>query len=134
MLHFARILPCTITMINVSLCSGTNAKLSIGKIQRLYKNLKLCLCCWKLVWHSCKIKKETDLSLPKMLIYIKIWLSLTYDLYNGEIYQKIYFWPRGFADAVLGTAYLLLLLLIFLFLFLENFFEFHEKSGHSLHC
>ena len=40
------------------------------------------------------------------------------------------FWPRGFADAVLETAYLLLLL----FLFLENFFEFHEKSGHSLHC
>ena len=38
------------------------------------------------------------------------------------------FWPRGFADAVLGTAYLLL------FLLLENFFEFHEKSGHSLHC
>ena len=36
------------------------------------------------------------------------------------------FWPRGFADAVLGTAYLLFLL--------ENFFEFHEKSGHSLHC
>ena len=31
------------------------------------------------------------------------------------------FWPRGFADAVLGKAYLLLL-------FLENFFEFHEKS------
>ena len=37
------------------------------------------------------------------------------------------FWPWGFADAVLGMAYLLL------FLFLENFFEFHEKSGHSLH-
>ena len=34
-------------------------------------------------------------------------------------------WPRGFADAVLGTAYLLLLFL----LLLENFFEFHEKSG-----
>ena len=49
--------------------------------------------------------------------YLKVWLT---------------FWPRGFADAVLGTAYLLLLL--FLLLFLENFFEFHEKSGHSLHC
>ena len=46
--------------------------------------------------------------------------------------QLLSFWPRGFADAVLGTAYLLFLLL--LFLFLENFFEFHEKSGHSLHC
>ena len=32
------------------------------------------------------------------------------------------FCPRGFADAALGTAYLLLL-------FLEIFFEFHEKSG-----
>ena len=39
------------------------------------------------------------------------------------------FWPRVFADAVLGTAYLLLLLL-----FLENVFQFHEKSGHLLHC
>ena len=36
------------------------------------------------------------------------------------------FWPQGFADTVLGTAYLLLL-------FLKNFFEFHEKSGQSLH-
>ena len=45
----------------------------------------------------------------------------------GYILRKIHFWPRGFADAVLGTAYLLLL-------FLENFFEFHEKSGHFLHC
>ena len=40
------------------------------------------------------------------------------------------FWPRGFADAVLGKAYLLLLFL----LFLENFFEFHEKSGPLLQC
>ena len=29
---------------------------------------------------------------------------------------------------------MLLFLLLLLFLFLENFFEFHEKSGHSLHC
>ena len=46
--------------------------------------------------------------------------------------QNPYFWPRGFADAVLGTAYLLFLLL--LLLLLENFFEIHEKSGHFLHC
>ena len=44
-----------------------------------------------------------------------------------------FFLPRGFADAVLGTAYLLFLLFLLLLL-LENFFEFHEKSGHSLHC
>ena len=40
-----------------------------------------------------------------------------------------FFWPRGFGDAVLRTAYLLLLLL-----FLENFFEVQEKSGHFLQC
>ena len=40
-----------------------------------------------------------------------------------------FFLPRGFTDAVLGMAYLTLLFL--LFLFLENFFEFHEKSGRE---
>ena len=39
------------------------------------------------------------------------------------------FWPRGFADAVLGTPSLLLL---FLLLFLEKKFEFHEKSVHKI--
>ena len=55
-------------------------------------------------------------------------LHSTYNFMN--VFMAISFWPRGFADAVLGTAYLLL----FLFLLLEKFFEFHEKSGHSLHC
>ena len=62
---------------------------------------------------------------------IKTWFMQS----NLEIPTTFHFWPRSFADAVLGTAYLLLLLLLLLFLFfLENFFEFHEKSGHSLHC
>ena len=49
-------------------------------------------------------------------------------IFGHAYFQILDFWPRGFADAVLRTAYLLL------FLLLENFFEFHEKSGHSLHC
>ena len=59
-----------------------------------------------------------------MIELIKILIAETF-AQNSHVHL---FWPRGFADAVLGTAYLLFLLL------LENFFEFHEKSGHSLLC
>ena len=55
-----------------------------------------------------------------------LYLFMVVPIIWGDKTVPIGFWPRGFADAVLGTAYLLLLLL-------ENFFEFHEKSGHSLH-
>ena len=40
-----------------------------------------------------------------------------------------YFWPRGFADAVLGTAYLLLLLFLFLL-----FLRIHAQSKPPLRC
>ena len=48
---------------------------------------------------------------------------------NKNINHSVLFWPRGFADSVLGKAYLLLLLF-----FSENFFEFHEKGGPLLQC
>ena len=45
-------------------------------------------------------------------------------------YSTVTFWPRGFADAVLGTAYLLFLLLVFLFL--EK--KFNSREIVDIHC
>ena len=57
--------------------------------------------------------------------YLNIWQNIELMISPRFVFD---FWPRGLADAVLGTAYLLLLL------FFENFFEFHEKSGYFFRC